>query len=1021
MKSSGHAGPSRTSSRAVPRTARGGLLFSLSLALATAWAAAAGAATFTVNRADDIAPRGTGASCITAASTDCTLREAVIKANATAGADVIVFAASLNGVPITLSRAGNDATSSAGDLDVNDSVTITGNGSAVTIIQGATDAAFTNSIGDKVLGINQDGTYKGLTVSISNVTIRWGRNTVPDGDPTFAYTGGGVDVFLTGTGNNITFTGCVITGNENVNSYGGGVNVDSGSADGGATDPVGVFRGTVTFNSCTISGNKSKSTGGGMNLFSDNHDVVVDACTIQNNTTTALGGTGANGGGINARHTNGNQVTIRNGTVISGNTAAGPGGGVCLGGAGKQNVLIQDTTISGNTSLNNVNFPSEGGGLFCSGDATRTTTLTNVTISGNHANSPGTGGSVPAGGGIFVAAATVTVNGTTSVTGNDTAGDGGGIAVPLTGAALAMTGGSITNNSAKGSGGGLVVSNSGSGAGGSATLSRVTLTGNTANSDNAGGGDGGGAFCGTGTLAVSFSRFTGNSALTGGGGTGTAGIRNTGTGAIDATNNWWGAEANAGASGTDGVSTSSGAVTALPRLHLALTAVSSTINLAGTSALTATFTQNSAGTAVTPANLAALIGLPVTFGATLGDISGAQATIQAAGTATATYTGTTPGAGSASAQVDNLPAATAAITVLAPVTVQTSPTGASFTVDAVAHTSAQLYNWVVGSGHPVSTTTPQTITGTPHYFTGWSDAGALAHSYTVPAATATLTASFSPCPAISLTPTFLPGGTVGAVYLQALGAAGGAGGYTFAVTSGSLPTGIVPSGATLTSSGVPLASGAAGTYPVTITATDSNGCTGSRGYVLVVSCPASTLALGPGTLPLGTANAAYAGVTFSAAGATSYTEYGALPNGLTFTGTGLAGTPTQTGVFPITVVAQDAGACVAKRDYYLAVAAVCGAVTITLTPPTLPDGLVGQPYDQAVVAAGGTPSYRYAATAGTLPPGLQLDLVTGHLAGTPTAGGPSSFSITALDANSCAGSQAYSPSTPVELMEFTVE
>ena len=60
----------------------------------------AGAVTFTVNRNDDIAPRGTGDTCITAASTDCTLREAVIKANATgpppAVACIINFAATTN-------------------------------------------------------------------------------------------------------------------------------------------------------------------------------------------------------------------------------------------------------------------------------------------------------------------------------------------------------------------------------------------------------------------------------------------------------------------------------------------------------------------------------------------------------------------------------------------------------------------------------------------------------------------------------------------------------------------------------------------------------------------------------------------------------------------------------------------------------------------------------------------------------------------------------------------------------------
>ena len=41
------------------------------------------------------------------------------------------------------------------------------------------------------------------------------------------YTGGGLDIFMTGSGNVINVTDSVITGNENVNSYGGGVNVDS--------------------------------------------------------------------------------------------------------------------------------------------------------------------------------------------------------------------------------------------------------------------------------------------------------------------------------------------------------------------------------------------------------------------------------------------------------------------------------------------------------------------------------------------------------------------------------------------------------------------------------------------------------------------------------------------------------------------------------------------------------------------------------------------------------------------------
>ena len=108
------------------------------------------AGTYTVNRADDISPRGTGSTCIVPVSSDCSLREAVIKANANPGS-TITFASAINGTPITLTIAGDDDTAAAGDLDVLESLTITGNGAANTIIQAGTNA--TNGI-DKVFAFN---------------------------------------------------------------------------------------------------------------------------------------------------------------------------------------------------------------------------------------------------------------------------------------------------------------------------------------------------------------------------------------------------------------------------------------------------------------------------------------------------------------------------------------------------------------------------------------------------------------------------------------------------------------------------------------------------------------------------------------------------------------------------------------------------------------------------------------------------------------------------------------------------
>jgi hypothetical protein len=100
------------------------------------------AGTFTVNRADDIAPRAPGSTCVTANSTDCTLREAIIKANSDPGA-TIVFSSSLDGTPITLTLSGSDDTADLGDLDVTAEITIQGNGTDKTIIPAgaASDAA----------------------------------------------------------------------------------------------------------------------------------------------------------------------------------------------------------------------------------------------------------------------------------------------------------------------------------------------------------------------------------------------------------------------------------------------------------------------------------------------------------------------------------------------------------------------------------------------------------------------------------------------------------------------------------------------------------------------------------------------------------------------------------------------------------------------------------------------------------------------------------------------------------------
>ncbi len=63
----------------------------------------------------------------------------------------------------------------------------------------------------------------------------------------FTQTGGATDLFLTGTGASPgpteTITNCTYDSNANSHSYGGALNVDSGSSTGSGTN---VFRGTVS-------------------------------------------------------------------------------------------------------------------------------------------------------------------------------------------------------------------------------------------------------------------------------------------------------------------------------------------------------------------------------------------------------------------------------------------------------------------------------------------------------------------------------------------------------------------------------------------------------------------------------------------------------------------------------------------------------------------------------------------------------------------------------------------------------
>jgi CSLREA domain-containing protein len=315
---------------------------------------------------------------------DCSLREAVIAANAAAGPNSIILPAGT--YLLTLPDTAEDL-SVNGDLDVNGELTITGAGAATTIIDGNNATRVIHVLGTAPL-------------SITDVTIRNGT-----------VTGFGGGIHHEGTGA-LTLTNVMVTGND-ATGFGGGINNNesatvtlqnstvsantAGGFGGGINNNVG---GTINLVSTAVSGNVASGFGGGINNNLDG-DVTLTLSSVTGNTGSAGGGINNNNvgsltvdrstiaqntapGGIGGGGINNNQsgTTTIDSSTISGNTTSGIGGG---GLDNNFNGVLQVTnsTVSGNTST----AGNGGGGIY--NNSGGTVNLLNVTITGNASTNGG--------------------------------------------------------------------------------------------------------------------------------------------------------------------------------------------------------------------------------------------------------------------------------------------------------------------------------------------------------------------------------------------------------------------------------------------------------------------------------------------------------------------------------------------------------------------------------------------------------------------------------------------------------
>gem|GEM_PF-987463 len=395
-------------------------------------------------------------------------------------------------------------------------------------------------------------------------------------------------------------------------------------------------------------------------------------------------------------------------------------------------------------------------------------------------------------------------------------------------------------------------------------------------------------------------------------------------------------------------------------------------------------------------------------GGTVSPSAGTPVTYTAGATA-GTYT---VGATGTDAGTSRSASASVSIEAVLAITTSSLPggtTGTPYSATLAASGGTSPYTWSVTSGSPpagltlapstgVLSGTP-TATGSSTFTVGVTDGG-------TPAQSATRTYTVAVAAPLSITGASLPEGIQGSAYSATVAATGGTAPYTWSVVSGALPTGLSlnPSGGAI--SGTPSATGAS-TFSVHVADSGSPAETASQSYTLTVVSP---LAITTASLAGGTRGTAYSATVAATGGTTPYTwsiSSGTAPAGLTLNpSTGvLSGTPTGAGLSTFIIRVGDATspAQTATRSYTVDIAA-----PLSITTPSLPDGVQGRSYSESVGVSGGTAPYTWSLSSGSLPAGLSIDTSTGAVTGTPTAAGSSTFTVQVTDSASPAATVSQS-------------
>src|SRR5713101_8034549 len=250
---------------------------------------------------------------------------------------------------------------------------------------------------------------------------------------------------------------------------------------------------------------------------------------------------------------------------------------------------------------------------------------------------------------------------------------------------------------------------------------------------------------------------------------------------------------------------------------------------------------------------------------------------------------------------------------------------------------------------------------------------------------ATVTVTSTPVVAVSISPrtaSVVSGGTL--VFTSTV--TGTTAGQSTAVTWSVQEAG----GGTVDASGHYTAPGAAGTYHVIATSV-ADTSKKDTATVTVTPTPVISVSVSPKTASVVTGGtlvftATVTGTTPGQSTAVTWSVQEA--GGGTVDASGHYTAPGAAGTYHVIATSV---ADTSKKD--TATVTVTNPSVLSVTTSSLPDGTVGSPYSAALAAAGGSPPYTWALTAGSLPAGLSLATSTGAISGTPTTAGTSSFTV----------------------------